>query len=225
MDKMVCVITGGSRGLGSDLSKKILDKGYDIIVISRSEPNFECQFFKCDLSKLSEVNEVISKIKERYNRIDLLINNAAAFLERGLQETTIEEWDYIINLNLTSPFLLTQGLLPLLIDNKKSKIINISSTAGLEGKINQSAYCASKHGMMGLFRSLKFELTPFNVKVHNICTGGLDTDFTKGSEIYEDLKSQNLLSVNDISNFIVFLIDQPDNVDISEFTINRFKKK
>jgi short-subunit dehydrogenase len=105
-----------------------------------------------------------------------------------------------------------------------SKIINISSTAGLEGKSKQSAYCATKHGLLGFFRSLSIELKKDNIYIHNLCTGGLDTEFTKGFDIFDSLSDQKLLDVKKISDIIMFLLSQPENIDISEIIINRYKK-
>jgi len=223
--RRICVITGTTRGLGKSLSSKLSKEGFEIISLSRSKPEDHFRYLNCDLSNIEDLIRVTKNITEEFPKIDLLINNAGTFQESDLERISLDDWNKILQINLTAPFFLTQKLLPLLKMGVNPRIINISSTAGLEGKENQSAYCASKHGMMGLFRALKFELKISNISIHNICTGGLDTDFTIGTEVYTKLKNQTLLNVDEISDFICHLVSLPQNIEVAELVINRFKKK
>lgn len=224
MQNKIAIITGANRGVGLEISRLLINSGTEVISLSRTKPDLCCEHFYCDLSDRSSVISSLDSISKKYSRIDYFINNAAVFLEKKIIEMSIYDWEMINDVNLTSPFIIVKSLIPLMLNNNYGKIINISSTAALSGKENQSAYCATKHGLLGLFRSLSLELKTENIHFYNICPGGINTDFTKGTDIFEQLKKQNLIDKKQIAEWVYFLLNQSLNIEIGEIQINRYKK-
>ena len=105
---------------------------------------------------------------------------------------------------------------------KQGKIVNIASTSSVQGYLSQSAYCASKHGLLGFARGLAIEARPHNVHVYNLCPGGVDTDLIKGTFLGEHLKGQQMIAPADIAEMVVFLLKQPDHIDLPEIIVRRF---
>ena len=99
----------------------------------------------------------------------------------------------------------------------------MASTASLQGYLHQSAYVASKHAMLGLARSLAMELKPHGIHVHNLCPGGVDTDLIKGTQVGERMKGQPMISPEDMAAMVLFLLKQPENVDLPEIVVRRFR--
>src|SRR6476646_2949404 len=130
---------------------------------------------RCDVSKSSEVDYLIKSTIEKFKSIDVLVNNAGIVYVKKLIDTSEEEWDKTININLRGAFLCTKAALPFMIKNRSGSIINVSSGAGKTGFPDISAYCASKFGMVGLTESLAWEVGNYNVKVMAICPGEVDT--------------------------------------------------
>jgi len=168
------IITGASNGIGKALAKK-LRKKYQIINIDIIEKKMDrVKFYKCDLSSKEQLLKTIEKIKKDRNKIYALINNAAIFNHISLEEQTIEEWEKIISVNLTAPYILSKEFAPLLKESK-GHIINISSTRALMSESGTEAYSASKGGISSLTHALAVSLAP-NVKVNSISPGWINTD-------------------------------------------------
>jgi NAD(P)-dependent dehydrogenase (short-subunit alcohol dehydrogenase family) len=154
--------------------------------------------------------------------VDFLINNAGTFLEKAVAEIQLADWERVLHVNLTAPFLLTREVLPHMIASRQGRIVNIASTASTQGYLHQSAYCASKHGLLGFGRSLAIEAKPHNVHVHTLCPGGVDTDLIKGTYLGERLKGQPMINPEDVAEMVLFLLRQPDNIDLAEVVVRRF---
>ena len=157
--------------------------------------------------------------------MDFLINNAGTFLEKAVPDIQLADWERVLRVNLTAPFLLTREVLPHMIARRQGRIVNIASTASTQGYLHQSAYCASKHGLLGFGRSLAMEAKPHNVHVHTLCPGGVDTDLIKGTYLGERLKGQPMINPEDIAEMVLFLLRQPDNIDLAEVVVRRFDPK
>lgn len=168
------IITGASNGIGKALAKN-LRKKYQIINIDIIEKKMDrVKFYKCDLSSKEQLLKTIEKIKKDRNKIYALINNAAIFNHISLEEQTIEEWEKIISVNLTAPYILSKEFASLLKESK-GHIINISSTRALMSESGTESYSASKGGISSLTHALAASLAP-NVKVNSISPGWINTD-------------------------------------------------
>ena len=190
------LITGSTRGIGKETALLLLQKELNVIISSRSQDNvnnvieeihdkFQSKNdnilgLKCDVTKYSDVKSLVDVSVKRFGKIDILVNNAGIVYFKSILDTTEEEWDKTININLKGSFLFTKEVLTCMIENKSGGIIiNVSSGAGKSGFPNLSAYCASKFGIIGLTESVAKEVDDKNIKVMAICPGGVDTNMIK----------------------------------------------
>jgi NAD(P)-dependent dehydrogenase (short-subunit alcohol dehydrogenase family) len=179
-------------------------------------------FEPCDLDDVQRVPAAVRALLSKLGDLDFLVNNAGVFLESSVPETPLADWERILRVNLTAPFLICREVLPQMIARQQGKIVNIASTSSVQGYLHQSAYCASKHGLLGFARGLAIEARPHNVHVYNLCPGGVDTDLIKGTFLGERLKGQQMIAPADIAEMVVFLLKQPAHIDLPEIIVRRF---
>lgn len=184
----VILITGASRGIGLAIAQKFAkDKAKlalnDIpqseaelkkVVEELKKQGIDAKYFLVDISKFEEVEKMMSQIQKDFGRLDVLVNNAGTIADRTLAKMTKEEWQKVIDVNLTGVFNCTKLALPLLIPNQ-GRIISISSIVGERGNFGQSNYAASKAGIIGFTKSLAKELGRFGVRVNAVCPGLIET--------------------------------------------------
>lgn len=182
------IVTGGSQGIGRCLVENFAKDGYNVVLnYNKSEKQaqelketlakqgYNIEIFKADVSKKNEVKALINFALNKFKNIEILINNAGISQTKLFTDTTEEEWDNIINVNLKSAFYTIQEVLPNMINRKEGLIINISSIWGLVGASCEVAYSVSKAGLDGLTKSLAKELGPSNIRVNSIAPGIIDT--------------------------------------------------
>jgi len=180
MDKKVILITGASGGMGSHLMNWFKDqpvylalhyfeKKIDIV----SADN--CAFFQADLTKESEVNQLVINVLNRFGKIDVLINNAGISKSSMTWKTPLSEWNETLAINLTAPFLMAKACIPSMRDMEIGRIINISSVVGQTGQIGTAAYTASKAGLIGLTKTMAKELANKNITVNALALGYFST--------------------------------------------------
>jgi len=185
MKKMTAIITGASGGIGQAISRTFAENGYHLIIaghtaVDRLEQlkvnlentyNISCRTFIGDLGNEESVHELYCNIEE----IDVLVNNAGTSYVGLLSDMALEDWNHIINTNLTSAFLCSKHAIPLMLKKHVGKIINISSVWGYTGASMEVAYSASKGGMNAFTKALAKELAPSNIQVNAIACGLIDT--------------------------------------------------
>jgi 3-oxoacyl-[acyl-carrier protein] reductase len=229
------VITGASRGIGRAIAEALGKQKMRLVLLARSKDKLEEVAMRvnelggegiveeCDFSNQESLQEAILSIKNKINKIDIFISNAGAFLEKPLTDISLQEWERVMRINLTAPFLLYKEMM-LIMKNQKSggKIITIASSSSLKGYVNQSVYSSSKHGLLGLTRCLAIEGKPHNIHVNTICPGGVKTDFIKGSYCEKRVSKGPMIEPEDVAKLVLFLIQQKENVDIPEIVLNRF---
>jgi len=225
LDGKGAIVTGASRGIGFAIATALAREGVRLGLLSRTKPDVAGEFVACDLADLERVPLAVRQLVERLGTVDFLINNAGTFLEKPVSEIQLADWERVQRVNVAAPFLITREILPGMIARKQGRIINIASTAGSQGYLHQSAYCASKHALLGFARSLAMEVKPHHIHVHTLCPGGVDTGFIKGSYLGERLKGQPMINPEDIAGMVVFLLRQPENIDLAEVVVRRFVPK
>ena len=225
MNKVV-IVTGASRGIGREIAKELAIKGYTVVAIyNKSEnqikelqkellgKNVNIDIFKADISKRSEAKELVKYVLEKYNKIDILINNAGISQIKEFTQITDEDWNNMINVNLNSVFYMTQEVIPNMIHNKNGCIINMSSIWGQIGASCESHYSVSKAGIDAMTKSLAKELGPSNIRVNSIAPGIIDTEMNKHLSleeleyIKEEIPLQRIGKVNDIEKCVEWLIE------------------
>ena len=186
------IVTGGSRGIGAAIVKMLAEKGYNVILnYNKSEEiakkmqeeftqnGYSVEIFKADVSKREEVKELVAFAKNKFNNIDILINNAGIAKSKLFTDISDEDWNNMIGTNLNSVFYTTQEVVKNMIHNKKGCIINISSIWGLVGSSCEVHYSVSKAGVDAMTKALAKELGPSNIRVNSIAPGIIDTDMNK----------------------------------------------
>ncbi|MGC9992680.1 MAG: SDR family oxidoreductase [Candidatus Cybelea sp.] len=178
------VVTGGSRGIGLAVAQRLVQEGARVSIVSRS-PAVDAgeSFFHAtaDVSNESEIRRAFQACREANGPVDILVNNAGIVESSPLARTSSEMWDRIIATNLTGTFLCTREVFSEMAAAKWGRIVNVASTAGLAGAPYISAYCASKHGVVGFTRAVAAEAARTGVTVNAICPGYTETDILRSA--------------------------------------------
>lgn len=222
-NKKTAVITGGSRGIGRACAIKLAKEGYDIAVVYAGNDKAaeetvseikslgkEAISVKFDVSDENAVNEGISKIIEKFGRIDVLVNNAGITRDGLFVRMSADDWNAVINTNITGMFYVTKPVVKLMMKQRSGSIINMSSIAGVMGNAGQANYSAAKAAVIGFTKSLSKELAARNIRVNAIAPGFIQTDMTKdldGEKITEAIPLKRLGTVDDIAVTVKFLAE------------------
>jgi 3-oxoacyl-[acyl-carrier protein] reductase len=181
------LVTGGSKGIGRAICLALAKEGANVIIAARHESEIKetmdklkamgskALAIRADVQSEEDVRRLISMTIDKCGRLDILINNAGVAYKKRLEETTLEEYEKIMDTNLKGVFLCTKYAIPYIRESKNGKIINISSIGGLHGLPDFSVYCASKFGVNGITESIAAELEG-EIKVYAVCPGAVDTD-------------------------------------------------
>ena len=185
------IVTGGSRGIGAAIALELVSRGAKVTIMGRSVETLERQaqemrgeegvtvaVEECDVSDASSVTGAFSRAIANLGPAYILVNNAGLAKSRMFTQLPKDVWDETIAVNLTGTYLCTQEVLPSMIDEKAGRIVNIASTAGLRGYRTMAAYCASKHGVIGLTRAIALETAKHGVTVNAVCPSYTDTYLT-----------------------------------------------
>ena len=188
LEGKVAVITGGSFGIGRATAILFAREGAKVVVGNRNvaagedtvarmrEAGGDARFVRTDATVAADVERLVETALSAYGKLDCLFNNAGINLSGSVEEVTEEDWQRCIDTNLKSVFLGSKYAVPHLIRNGGGTIINNSSNAGLIGRPNDPVYCASKHGIIGLTKSMALRHGPQNVRVNAVCPGPIESN-------------------------------------------------
>ena len=224
----IIVVTGATSGVGLEISKTFIRLGWKVIGLARNFAKLKAlkadlgeqfDYMRTDISQSTSVNEAFKYIAEQYGEIDVLVNNAAIFVMKPFADSTIEDIDRVININLKGAMYCTFNALKLLKPNT-SRIINIGSVAGEHGIKNQSIYCASKFGLDGFAEALNQELVGYGISITTICPGGIDTPlWNEDTNPYPAGDTSKLLTAQGIANMVESVTIQPNNVVLKKIIL------
>ena len=174
------IVTGAGRGFGKYMSLAYAKEGANVIAASRTVSQLmklkesieakgdKCNLFPMDLLKMDDMTRLRDFVESEYGRLDTLVNCAADNLWKEFEDTTIEEWDRSISINLRAPFILSKIFLPIMKEQGRGNIINISSGSATRGFIAEVGYCPSKYGLEGLTQVLAMEFHKYNIAVNSV---------------------------------------------------------
>ena len=195
------IVTGASRGIGRCIVENLAREGHNVLLnYNKSEKaakavkenlakeGFNIEIYKADVSKKTEVKKLIKYAISKFEKIDVLINNAGIAKVQMFQDIKEEDWNEVIDTNLKSAFYCSQEVLPYMVHEKQGNIINISSVWGMVGASCETLYAISKAGIDAMTKSLAKELGPSNIRVNSIAPGIINTEMN--SKINELIKEE-----------------------------------
>jgi len=202
MAKQIALVTGASRGIGRAIAERLADDGFFVVGTATSDAGADSisvylgengKGIKLDVSDVNSIAEVIKTVNDEFGAPTVLVNNAGITRDNLLMRMKDDEWDDIINTNLTSVFRMSKAVLRGMMKAKTGRIINISSVVGFTGNAGQANYAAAKAGMVGFAKSMAKEVGSRNITVNTVAPGFIDTDMTR--ELSDDVKNVLLASI------------------------------
>ena len=228
------IITGASTGIGYAIAERFASLGINIAVCARNEEKLNKLKSNLslygvniyteagDLSNISFAEGFVLNAEKALGGIDIIVNNAGMALSRSFEESTVEDYEKIMSLNVRAPFVVCKAALPFLRRSNNATVINIASVTAHKGYPLQSLYSASKHALAGMTKSLANELYTDDIRVHLISPGGVYTEMVKISR--PDLSSDGLILPEDIADIAEFFITHRTNSVIDEIETHRQNK-
>jgi short-subunit dehydrogenase len=229
-----CLLTGATGGLGIQIAKTLLNYKCNIFLTSKSsiklkklqneletknDNNCKIEFQSGDLTKISDIKKIINKIRKEFKSIDIIINNAGIFQSKPISKSTLEEFQNIFEVNVKAPFIFSKEFSRDMKKNKWGRIINIGSSSSYNGFSEGTMYCASKHALLGLSRSLYAELKKDKIRTMCISPGSIKTNMGKQD------KKQNyktFLDPKEVAEHIVYSMNFDKELVSEELKLNRF---
>jgi NAD(P)-dependent dehydrogenase (short-subunit alcohol dehydrogenase family) len=224
--RRVAVVTGAAQGIGRRIATALGEKGYALVLNDLREPEATLGELRAlgaegvaaaaDISSETGARSVAQVALSAFGRVDVLVNNAGVSLICPAEETSPSDWRRVLDVNLTGPFLLCRELGPRMLEQGQGSIINIASVAGLLGVADRAAYNASKHGLVGLTRTLAAEWGGRGVRCNAVCPGWAKTEMDEADQkggTYTDaditgrIPMGRFATPDDIAQAVVFLAD------------------
>lgn len=223
-ERKTVLITGGSRGIGKEVAITYAENGYNVIVnyvsdktdvpalkTELEEKGIECLIIKADVSNEEEVENLVKKSIEKFEKIDVLVNNAGITRDNLLMRMNTEDFDKVLEINLKGTFLVTKAVTKYMMKKRQGSIINLASVVGVVGNAGQCNYSASKAGIIGFTKSIAKELASRNIRANAVAPGFIATDMTNvlSDTVKENINNQIPLkrmgTAKEVAELIYFL--------------------
>ncbi len=218
------LITGATRGIGKAIALELADQGYDIAInyrtaneeLEKLKKEIETKGVQCvlvygDVSKFEDCENIVKNVTEKLEKIDVLVNNAGITKDGLILRMKKEEFQQVIDINLTGTFNMTRNVIPYMMKQRSGRIINMASVVGITGNAGQTNYAASKAGIIGFTKSLAKEVASRNILVNAIAPGFIETDMTNvlADQVKENILNQIPLkrmgTANEVAKLVKFL--------------------
>jgi 3-oxoacyl-[acyl-carrier protein] reductase len=232
----VAIVTGASRGIGRAVALALAAEGASVainyassnaaaeaLVVEIQAAGAEAIALQADVSKANQVESLVAAVMAKWGRVDVLVNNAGITRDTLLMRMDLEQWQGVIDLNLTGVFLCTKAISKIMLKQKSGRIVNISSVAGQIGNPGQANYSAAKAGVIGFTKAVAKELASRNITVNAVAPGFITTDMTEGLKADEILKFIPLGRYGqpeEIAGMVRFLASDPAAAYITGQTFN-----
>lgn len=236
LDGKVALITGAARGMGAAHARLFVAEGAKVVLTDvledegkavAAELGENACFFKLDVTSESDWQQVVAAAEKCFGPINVLVNNAGVVMNKTIEETSLQEYMRIININQVGVFLGMKYVLPSMRKAKSGSIINIASVAGLRGMAYCSAYCSSKFAVRALTQTAALEFVPYNIRVNVIHPGAIETPMTtvdaKGvaEEFVKNVPLKRMAKPEEVSTLVLYLAsDESSYCTGSEFVVD-----
>lgn len=218
----IAIVTGGTRGIGKEISKSLKNDGYKVIAVYHGNDDAAqkfidevgCDAMKFDVSNFEDCQSAIDKIEEEFGPVTVLVNNAGITRDGVLHKMPLENWNDVIQTNLTSCFNMCRAVIGKMRERQKGRIVNISSINGQKGQFGQVNYSAAKAGMIGFTKALALESAAKNVTVNAVCPGYIATDMTSAmpkevlDTIIRQIPEMRMGQPEEIGAIVSFLVSE-----------------
>ncbi len=230
--KKNCLIVGASGGIGNAITKKLAEQNYNLFLIGKNKnkllklkkeikkDDIIVEIESVDLTNEKQIDKSIKKIRKTFGKIDILINTSGLFLIKSIDKTTIEEFEESFKINVRAPFIFSKEFSKDMKKSKWGRIVNIGSSSAYNGFKNSTAYCSSKHALLGFSRALFSELKDNNVRVYSISPGSTQT---KMGKLSKDQKFETFLEPKEVADYVAFVIGFDKQLISEEIRLNRMQ--
>jgi short-subunit dehydrogenase len=230
--KKNCLIIGASGGIGNAITKKLAEQNCNFFLIGKNKnkllklkkeikkDDIIVEIESVDLTNEKQINKSIKKIRKTFGKIDILINTSGVFLIKSIDKTTIEEFEESFKINVRAPFIFSKEFSKDMKKSKWGRIVNIGSSSAYNGFKNSTAYCSSKHALLGFSRALFSELKDNNVRVYSISPGSTQT---KMGKLSKDQKFETFLEPKEVADYVAFVIEFDKQLISEEIRLNRMQ--
>ena len=227
LEGRTAIVTGAGRGIGRTIAITLAAHGAKVALAARTEKQLRAvqseittaggaaEVFPTDITNDSEITALLEGAVERFGGLDILVNNAGLVNVAPLTETSAEDWDRTMAVNVRAPFVLCRQAIEYLKQRPRSHIINITSALALKSYADQGAYTASKHALLGMTRTLAKEVNDMGILVHAIHPGGVDT------AMRFDEDRAILMNPQPIADAVIFLLTIEGSGTVDEIRIRR----
>ena len=228
-DKVV-IITGAGRGVGRSIALALAPEGTRLALVARTESELqtvqqevkalggEAITLPTDISDPQQINAMARQTLSTFETVDVIVNNAAWSPPlRPIQETILEDWDYVVNINARGTFLVTQAFLPTLLAKQSGHVVNISSVVGKKGVATASAYCMSKAAQLAFGQSLLAEVGSHGIRVTNLISEPINTQMRW--EASPNYPRDRVIEPEDVAQAVVNVLKMGDKVLIDEIPV------
>jgi acetoacetyl-CoA reductase len=235
----IAVVTGGSRGIGAAIARELAASGAEVVVnyvrgadaakgvVAQIEAaGGKARAEAGDVANYESVCEMFERIKTRYGRLDVLVNNAGILRDRTFKKMSMQDWHEVITTNLTSVMHTCHCAVPMLLDNGWGRIINISSFVGQMGNFGQANYSAAKAGILGFTKTLAIELARYQITVNAVCPGFVETEMWKSvpaniqEKILDRIPMHRVAKTEEIARGVRFFAVEGDYMTGQSLNIN-----
>ncbi len=225
----VALITGASAGIGQATARALLAEGANLVLVGRRRERLDALAAEAqalglrsvgvvgDTSDEATAQQAVAVAQQEFGRLDILVNNVGIGIYKNLTETSVADYDAMMNTNMRSTFLFARHVAPILIAQGHGMIINVSSMAGVMGFPGEAVYCATKFAQVGFTQALDRELRPHGIKVGVVCPGGVKTEFAIGTgRTEESVAASGMLEAREVAAAILLMATQPPDSRIIE---------
>lgn len=237
----VGIVTGGARGIGGAITKSLAGDGAMVAVIGleadrdrterlRGSLNGSAEnvvFYEGDVGEYDRCRMAVDAILERHGRIDFLVNNAGITADHTIRKMTVEEWNAVLQVNLSGPFFMIKTVIDKMIEQNYGRIVNISSVVGLSGNIGQANYSAAKAGLIGLTKTIALEVAQKGITVNAVAPGFINTEMVAAMPpaaiegATERTAVKRLGDPTEVARMVRFLLDERSGfITGSVFSVN-----